>query len=407
MRARMALMVLASLALVGFSYLGYFLVLVVWDAAAEVAGLFRFLGGGPDRRAPRAKAMPRVSLVFSAHDEASCIREKIENCLALDYPPDRLEIVVACDGCTDDTARLAREAGGERVKVVEIVPRAGKSAALARLVPAATGEVVVLTDANVMLDPGALRALVRRFEDPCVGAVVGRLRLVDPRRRDVRESLYWKLETLLKHYEGKRGCVVGANGGIYAIRRLLFQPLRKDTIVDDLVIPARIALRGWRVPFEPAAVAFEATTEDAGLEFARRVRIGAGCWQALVRYPELLDPRQGFLAFAFASHKLLRWATPFLLALALAGTLPLAIAGGWPFRLLLAAQLALYALAFLGARGAAGPLSRPASLAHYFVGMNLALAAGFWRFVRGSQAAAWNRTERGPGVPTPGVRASA
>ena len=403
----MVLLVLSSLALVGFSYLGYVLVLVAWDAAAEIGNLLRFLGGGPDRRTPRATALPRVSIVFSAHDEASCIGEKIQNCLALDYPAARLEVLVACDGCTDGTADLARAAGGDRVKVVEILPRGGKSAALARLVPAATGDVVVLTDANVMLEPGAIRALVRRFEDPSVGAVVGRLRMVDPLRKDVRESLYWKLETLLKHYEGKRGCVVGANGGLYAIRRLLFQPLRKDTIVDDLVIPLRIGLRGWRVPFEAAAVAFEATTEDAGREFARRVRIGAGNWQTLVRHAEVLDPRLGFLAFAFASHKLLRWLTPLLLTIALVGTLPLAVVGGWGFRALLAAQVAVYGLAYLGARGTAGWLERPASLAHYFVGMNVALAAGFWRFVRGTQGAAWNRTERAPGVPAPGVRASA
>jgi cellulose synthase/poly-beta-1,6-N-acetylglucosamine synthase-like glycosyltransferase len=404
----MTLLVLSSLALVGFSYVGYFVVLVAWDAMAEAASLFRFLGGGPDRRAARRTALPRVSLVFSAHDEASCIREKIENCLALDYPRERLEILVACDGCTDRTAELARAAGGDRVQVIEIVPRAGKSAALARLVPAATGDVVVLTDANVMLDPGALAALARRFHDPSVGAVVGRLRLVDPLRKDVRESLYWKYETALKHYEGKRGCVVGANGGIYAIRRLLFQPLRADTIVDDLVIPLRIALRGWRVPYEPSAVAYEATTEDAGREFARRVRIGAGDWQALARHLEVLDPRQGFLAFAFASHKLLRWATPLLLALALVGTVPLALRGGLGYPLLLVAQLAVYGLAWLGARGGApAALARTAALAHYFVGMNVALAAGFWRFLRGTQAAAWNRTERGPGVSVPGVRASA
>jgi cellulose synthase/poly-beta-1,6-N-acetylglucosamine synthase-like glycosyltransferase len=397
--------VLLALALVAFSYAGYFVVLSVWDAVLEAAGILRFLGGGPDRRVEgRAPPVPRVSIVFSAHDEASCIRQKIENCLALDYPPERLEILVACDGCTDGTADLARAAGGDRVRVFDVAPRAGKSAALSRLVPQASGDVVVLTDANVMLDPAALRALVRRFEDPAVGAVVGRLRLFDPQRKDARESLYWRYETALKYYEGKRGCVLGANGGLYAIRRLLFQPLRPDTLVDDFVIPVRIALRGWSVPYEPAALAYEATTEDAGHEFARRVRIGAGNWQALARLPELLDPRIGFPFFAFVSHKLLRWLTPLLLAIALAGTFALALRpGDWAWRALLAGQLAFYGLALLGARGAAGPLRAPAALAHYFVGMNASLAAGFWRFVRGTQSAAWKRTERGLGVEGPVV----
>ncbi len=266
------------------------------------------MAGGADRRAGDASAWPMVSLVFSAFDEESCIRRKIENCLALDYPPDRLEILVGCDGCGDRTAELARAAGGGRVKVLELSPRAGKAAVLSRLVPGARGDLVVLTDANVMLEPGAVRALVRRFADPSVGAVVGRLRLYNPTRRDFEESLYWKYETALKYYEGKHGCVLGANGGIYAVRRILFAPLRPDTITDDFVVPLRIAARGFTVPFEADAVALEETTEDAGREFGRRARIGAGNWQALMRVPGLLDPRSGFLFFAFVSHKLLRWA---------------------------------------------------------------------------------------------------
>lgn len=385
--------------LVAFSYVGYPLVLVVWDAAREALRVLRFLGGGPERRRDGAPDWPRVSIVIAAFDEASCIREKIENCLALDYPPDRLEILVGCDGCTDRTAELAREAGGSRVKVHELWPRAGKASVLDRLVPAAAGDLVVLTDANVILDRGALRALVRRFEDPEVGAAVGRLRLYNPTRREFEESHYWRYETFLKYLEGRCGCVLGANGGIYAIRRILFGALRSDTIVDDFVIPVRIAVRGWRVPFEPCAVGYEETTEDARREFVRRTRIGAGNWQALARVPDVLDPHTGFVFFAFVSHKLLRWATPLLLAVALAANAALAAApAAWGYRLLLGVQLAFYALALAGRSGAAGPLRRLASVAHYFVAMNAALAIGFWRFVRGSQRAAWERTDRTPGA---------
>src|SRR5512133_176521 len=246
-----------SLGLVAFSYVGYPLVLAIWDGIREALSGARFVGGGDDRRGARARAeeaLPTVSLVFSAFDEASCIRQKIENCLALDYPPDRLEILVGCDGCTDGTAELARAAGGARVTVHEFAARSGKPSVISRLVPAAQGDVVVLTDANAMLEPGAVRALARRFRDPSVGAVVGRLRLFNPERGEVEESLYWKYETLLKYYEGKHGCVLGANGGIYALRRVLFSPLRPDTIIDDFVIPIRIAVRGFQVAFEPDAV---------------------------------------------------------------------------------------------------------------------------------------------------------
>jgi hypothetical protein len=143
-------------------------------------------------------------------------------------------------------------------------------------------------------------------------------------------------------------------------------------------------------------VAYEETTEDYAREFGRRARIGAGNWQSLGIVPEVLDPRNPFLCFAFVSHKLLRWAAPLLLAVAFALNVPLALQGGPLLRILLFLQLAFYALAVAGRMNAAGPLRRVASIAHYFVAMNAALAVGFWRFVRGTQSAAWNRTSRGP-----------
>lgn len=380
---------------IAFSYVGYPIVLAASSAVRNAFATLRFLGGGPDRRSGQAETpWPRVTIAFAAFDEEACIRQKIENCLAVDYPADRLEVLVGCDGCTDRTAEIARAAGDERVRVVELAPRAGKASVLSRIVPTAGGDVVVLTDANVMLDRNAVRALVRRFRDPEVGAVVGRLRLVDPHSDELGESLYWRYETFLKHLEGEHGYVLGANGGLYAIRRVLFTPLPPDTITDDFVIPLHIAVRGWRVPFEPGAVAIEETTEDAVREFARRARIGAGNWQALLRVPHVLDPRAGFLFFAFASHKLVRWSTPLLLAIALVANGVLAVdPGGW-YRVLLAGQVAFYAGALGGWRGRDGWILRSAGLAHHFVAMNAALAVGFWRFARGTQSAAWQRTER-------------
>ncbi len=278
--------------------------------------------------------------------------------------------------------------------------RAGKAGVLARLIAMASGEVLVLTDANTEFERDAIRRLVQPLRDERVGLVCGRLRLHSPMGAPVTEGAYWKLESLLKLYESQRGCVMGANGGIYAVRRALFSPLAADTIIDDFVVPLRIAVRGWRVPFEPDAVAHEQTTGDAGREFVRRARIGAGTWQALLRVPEVLDPRAGFLFFAFVSHKLLRWAAPLLLAFALLANAVLAVApGAWGFRALLAGQLAFYALALLGTRHLTGPLRRLASLAHYFVAMNAALAVGFWRFLRRSQPAAWERTDRAAPAP--------
>jgi cellulose synthase/poly-beta-1,6-N-acetylglucosamine synthase-like glycosyltransferase len=397
----MTLVVLVCLGLVAYTYLGYPILLAAWTGLREALEGVRFVMGGPDRRARRRDdRWPSLTVAFSAWNEADCIRQKIENALALDYPPERLEILVGCDGCTDRTAELARAAGGDRVTVIELSPRAGKASVLSRIVPRARGDVLLLTDANVMLDAGAAKALARHFHDPSVGAVVGRLRLYNRVRRDYEESIYWKYETVLKYYEGKLGCVLGANGGIYALRRLLFQPLRPSTITDDFVVPVRVATRGWRVPYEPEAVAFEETTEDVEREFGRRARIGAGNWQSIALVPDLLDPRMGFLHFAFVSHKLLRWLAPLFLGVALILSFPAAARDGGLMWLVLAGQLALYGLAAAGRLGARGRLRRLASAAHYFVSMNVALAVGFWRFARGTQRAAWQRTPRDapPGV---------
>jgi len=396
----MELVVVVCLGLVAYSYFGYPIVLMAWTGLHEAMAGVRFVMGGPDRRARRRDdRWPMLTVIIAAHDEETCIRQKVENCLGLDYPPAELEVLVGCDGCSDRTAERARDAGDGRVTVIE-APRSGKAAVLSRLVPLAKGDVVLLTDANTMIDKGAAKALVRHFQDPSVGAVVGRLRLYNRVKRDYEENIYWKYETVLKYHEGKRGCVLGANGGIYAVRRLLFQPLRETTITEDFVVPVRIAARGWRIPYEPAATAFEETTEDVEQDFGRRARIGAGNWQSLALLPEALDPRTGFLCFSFISHKLLRWLAPLFLGVALAASFPAAIQGGPFMSGLLAGQLAFYALALAGKLRLRGPLRRPASLAHYFVSMNAALAVGFWRFVRGSQGAAWSRTER----PAPGLR---
>jgi cellulose synthase/poly-beta-1,6-N-acetylglucosamine synthase-like glycosyltransferase len=397
----MELLVLVCLALVAYSYLGYPVVLLTWTGLREATAGVRFVMGGPDRRARRREdRWPTMTVVVAAHDEETCIRQKIENCLALDYPPDKLDVVIGCDGCTDRTAEVARAVGDPRVAVME-APRSGKATVLSRLVPRAKGDVVLLTDANTLLDRGAAKALARHFQEPSVGAVVGRLRLYNRVKRDYEESLYWKYETVLKYHEGKLGCVLGANGGLYALRRLLFQPLRASTICDDFVIPTRIATRGWKIPYEPEAVAYEETTEDVAEDFGRRARIGAGNWQSLALVPGLLDPRVGFLGFAFFSHKLLRWVVPFLLAVALALSFPPALRGSPLAVLMLIGQLAFYGLAAAGRwRKARGLLRRPAALAWYFLSMNAALVVGFWRFLRGSQRAAWDRSSRpAPGMP--------
>jgi cellulose synthase/poly-beta-1,6-N-acetylglucosamine synthase-like glycosyltransferase len=333
-----------------------------------------------------------VSLVVAAHDEAGCIEEKLRNSLALDYPPDRLEVLIGSDGSTDGTDDLIRACSDPRVRL-SAAPRAGKTSVLNRCIPTARGELVLLSDANTRIEPGALKALVRHFEDPEVGAVCGRLQLYNPTRAEYEESAYWKYESWLKALEGAQGAVVGANGGLYAIRRELFTPLPPSTIVDDFVIAVRLLDQGYRVLYEPEALAAEETTEDYGREFGRRARIAAGNFQSLGLVPGLLSPLRGFPAFAFWSHKVLRWCAPALMLVALVANAVLLDRPAYRFTM--AAQIGFYALAMLGSMPV-GPslLRRVAGVAYYFVTMNLAIVVGFWRFLRSSQAAAWERTAR-------------
>ncbi|MGQ0504234.1 MAG: glycosyltransferase family 2 protein [Myxococcaceae bacterium] len=376
------------------TYFFYPLLIIAIDGVASVAQNLRYLVQGEDRRRARRSLhdLPQVSLVVAAYNEASCVGQKLFNSLALDYPMDRLEVLVGSDGSTDRTNEIVLASRDPRVKLSN-ADRGGKTTVLNRCIPMATGDIVVLTDANTQLDEQAIKKLVRHFADPTVGAVCGRLKLYNPTKHEYEESAYWTYESLIKFYEGKRGAVMGANGGLYAIRRALFRRLPSRTIVDDFVIPLRILERGYKVVYEPEAVAFEETTEDYGREFGRRARIAAGNFQSLALIPSLLSPTRGFAAFAFWSHKVLRWCAPALMAITFAANVallpnPLYIG-------LLAAQMAFYALAIAGrARLFHGGLRRMASVAYYFVTMNAAIVVGFWRFLRNSQRAAWERTAR-------------
>lgn len=383
--------------LLAHTYFFYPLVLFAMEGVAHVVHTIRFMrtGGDRRRRARDEVALPTVSLVVAAYNEASCIQQKLENSLALDYPAERFEVLIGSDGSSDGTDDLVRRCEDARVRLSP-APRAGKTTVLNRCVPAARGDIVVLSDANTMIDAAALRKLVRHFEDPEVGAVCGKLKLYNPTKQDYEESAYWSYESLIKFYEGKRGAVVGANGGLYAIRRTLFQQLPPSTIVDDFVIPLRILEKGFKVVYEAEAVASEETTEDYDKEFGRRARIAAGNFQSLRMVPGLLLPTAGFPAFAFWSHKLLRWCAPALMGVALVANLFLLDSLFYRFTLL--AQALFYAMAYLGKAGVLkrGTAKRVASVAYYFVTMNLAIVVGFWRFLRNSQRAAWDRTARAP-----------
>lgn len=337
--------------------------------------------------------LPTVSILIVAHNEDAVIRARIENLLALDYPKAKLELVVASDSSVDRTVPIIKQYESQSVRLFEFSARTGKAAVLDAVIPQLSGDIAVLSDANTTLDSGSVRQLVRWFRDPHVGVVCGKLVLTDPATGLNVDSLYWRFETLVKRSEGKLGALLGANGGIYALRRSVFQGIRHDTIVDDFVIPLLAKIRtGCEIIYDESAIAYEETPPDIGVEFGRRARIGAGGFQSMAVLWPLLDPRRGWIAVAFISHKVLRWMCPFFLIGLAAANLVLVNAG--IYGVSLALGLVLCGMALLGQYSSGFAGARALRLTTMFAAMNAALLVGFFRWASGRQRGTWERTAR-------------
>ena len=361
----------------------------------------------PENGDARGDACPPVSILIAAHNEETVIAERLRNLEGTDLPQGT-EILIGCDGCSDETADLARKwtATLPALQVHDFPLRRGKPAVLKDLVERSSNEVLVFSDANTMFAPDAVRKLLRPFRDPGVGGVCGRLVFVESTGTETSENLYWKLETFLKRREGRIDSCLGANGAIYAIRRELFwSDLPDSTLIDDFVIGMKVREQGKRIVYAPEAVANEDLPETVSGEYARRVRIGAGNYQALGICKRCLLPRYGAFAFAFFWHKAMRWFTPHLMIVLLAASLLLAATAGQGNggktaigMTVLAVQAVFYGAGGIGRliRGKCPPLLRPLQICDYFLSLQFALLAGFLRHVRRSQRVAWDRTERRP-----------
>ena len=403
-------------------------------------------------RAPVAlspAALPEVTVLVAAHNEEGHIAERIRNLLESDYPAERLFVRVGVDGSTDRTGAYARDAasGHANVAVTVFPQRRGKVAVLKDLVSQSSTLILVFTDANTLFRADTVRQLVRGFEDPAVGCVCGRLVFAahgawgmehgvegrppalpspsekprqsgssaihgefgketlesqassssDAMRRalcalqDSPEGVYWRMETMLKAAESRLDSCLGANGAVYALRRECFWlEIPENTIVDDFVLAMKVRENGRKVVFVNDALAYEDLPETSH-EWKRRVRIGAGDFQALQICRSCLSPRYGLFAWMLWSHKLLRWFTPFVL-------LAVVLVAGWDVAcgflcgrqlpVLSAVVLALAGLCLLAA------VVPGASLVRHFAVMQAALLAGFLRFCRGGLEGYWERTPR-------------
>ena len=343
----------------------------------------------------RAEITPLVSFIVVAHNEATVIRQKLENLLALDYPRDRVSVLVASDGSDDDTEALVEGYAGRGVRLLAL-PRRGKIPALNAAVAQAAGDILVFSDANSLYAPGALRALVRPFADSAVGGVAGSQHYVTRAggsRAATGEHAYWNWDQRLKRWQSDAGSVTSATGAIYAIRRALFQPV-PGGVGDDALVSYRVVARGYRFVFEPEAVAYEALAQSSRAEFRRKVRVCLRGLRGLLAMPQLLNPfRYGFYSLQLFSHKLLRWLLAWPLIMLLLASLAL-----WPagplYQMAALVQVLFYGCALavyllLREERATSARAHLLTLPFYFCLANTACLLAQWQLVRGRSIDAW------------------
>lgn len=365
-------------AYVAYVYVGYPLLL-------RVVGLLR-----SPRVVTKGATEESVVVIVSAYNESSCILDKLKNFQELDFPPEKIEMLVVSDACSDGTDEIVTSFGDPRVKLLRMPSRGGKTAGLNAALQSVSAGIVVFTDANAMFAPSAIRQMAGNFADSSVGGVVGESGYRDSSAAaDVEERRYWSYESAIKAAESDLGSVVGGDGAIYAIRRELYEPMPHDGL-SDFLNPLQIVRREFRFVYDPSAKCFEDGAETFAGEYRRKVRIVNRAWRTAMRMRELLNPlKYGLFAVQFASHKIMRWLVPFILAgLFLSSA---AIAGSSPVgALAFALQSIFYALAFAGALlRSRKTMPTFLGIPYYFTMVNIASARGVIEAQLGKTYTTW------------------
>lgn len=348
--------------------------------------------------APADDDLPGVSFIVAAYNEEDCIGEKIANCLELDYPKDKIEFLFITDGSTDRTESIVLS--HPAIRSLHRPQRQGKSAALNRAVTEAAKDILVCSDANTVLNRDAIRMIVRHYQDPTIGGVAGEKKVLTSTSKDEvgqAEGLYWKYESFLKKVDAACYSVVGAAGELFSYRRALYEPIASNVILDDFISSMKVTQRGYRIAYEPGACAMELPSFSITDEQKRKVRIAAGGFQSIGMLKGLLafwrHPR---LSFLYISHRVLRWAvSPFCLIGAFLANGVLVLEGaGLLYTAIFIAQCCFYALAALAGLRPSLRRIKAVKLAYYFVFMNYCAILGFFRFLKGNQSAAWEKSRR-------------
>ncbi len=342
---------------------------------------------------PVAREWPSVSLIIPAHNESVVIHAKLENSLAIDYPEDRLEIIVASDGSADDTVEQARVFESRGVRVLDLQPRRGKASILNDAVDVCQAEVLCLCDANVMFHPDAIRKMVAHLSDPSIGAATGDVRLASEQSDfGEGESLYYKLERAVQLGESRFGSLVCVDGGMYVLRREHYRTLRPDTVLDDFTTTMNVVQQGQRVIYEPDAIADENGTPSWKQEYRRRIRTTIGAVQSVRRgfWPPVSQP---VVLWQYVSHKLLRWLGPiWLVGLFVSGCL--LWSSGWVMQAIVGLQGMCYSVALVAA--VVRPLRESSwgGIPFYFAMSHLAMLVGLVKSLFQTAQGTWERTDR-------------
>ncbi len=371
---------------------------VLWLSAAALAYtyvgyplLLALISRLRPRRVRRAEWTPQVSVIITAYNEERDLAAKLENTFALDYPPERLEVIVASDCSTDRTDEIARSFAAQGVRLHRQEERLGKTAAQNAAVELAEGEIILFSDATTMYRPDVLRVMMPNFADPSVGCVAGRLVYVDPAGTSVGRGArsYWSYETFLKRHESRIWSLIGASGCLYAVRRAAYVPLYHEAC-SDFIIATKMVEQGLRAVYEPEAISEETTNQRTGKELGMRVRIITQTFTDLWRHRAMMNPRRsGFYAIQLLSHKVLRYLVPLFLMALFAASAFLA-PRSWFYAVLLLAQLFFYLAAVVSlSLEKAGIHSRLLALPQYFVLANLASLLAVYKFLRGERYARW------------------
>lgn len=343
----------------------------------------------------RSEYAPSVSFIIAAYNEETVIDRKIKNTLSLDYPDDKIEIIVISDGSTDATPEIAKKYSGNGVLSLHEPARNGKTAALNRAVEHATGEILVFSDANNDYQHDAVDLLIRHFKDPEVGAVTGCKHIYEnqDRQSSKGDGLYWKYESRIKQAESSLGSITAAEGEILAVRKSMYQPINPELINDDAAITFHIVKSNHRILYDIEAKAYEEASIDLVDDFHVKVRMAAGGYQTLMHEKSYLFPPRTWFSFSFLSHKLLRWITPHLLILIL--LLSMSLLDYNIIKVLLVIQFLFYGLAFLGwTRRHTPDLATILYVPTYFVSMNTAMFFGFIRYLTRTSSVNWRKAER-------------